>query len=70
MKNVGDPIYELRDNELLLGVVTNVIDEHTCDGKIKIIIPKDAFVEAYEEWIKKGKKSVARKIIDHIRKHF
>lgn len=68
--NVGDPIYELRDNELLLGVVTNVVDENTCDGKIKIIIPKDAFIAAHNQWIKKGKKSVTRKIIDYIRKHF
>lgn len=68
--NVGDPIFELRDDNLLLGVVTNVVDENTCDGKIKIIIPKDAFVAAYNEWIKKGKKSVTRRIVQFIKSHF
>ena len=67
---VGDPIFELRDDMLFLGQITNVVNDQTCDGRIKIIIPKEAFVTAYNAWIKKDKKSVTRRIIDYIRSHF
>lgn len=67
---VGDPIFELRDDNLLLGVVTNVVSDDVCDGKIKIIIPKDAFVAAYDKWIRGDKKSVTRRIVEFIKSHF
>lgn len=50
--NIGDPIYEIKGNKLLIGKITNVINETACDAKIDVIIPKDAFVDAYNEWIK------------------
>jgi len=64
--NIGDPIYEVTDNELILGQIIKVNGENDCTGHVTAIIPKEAFVAAYNKWIKGNKKSVTK----FFRRHF
>lgn len=54
---IGSPIYELQEDKLLIGRVTNVVEvqgELECVGHADVVIPKEAFVAAYKKWVKRS----------------
>ena len=68
--NVGDPIFEVTDNEMILGLVISTNNDGSYNARATAVIPKDAFVAAYDKWIRGDKKSVTRRIVEFIKSHF
>lgn len=65
---IGSAIYELQEDKLLIGRVTNVVEvqgELECVGRADVVIPKDAFVAAYNKWVKR---SIKERIIGFLSK--
>lgn len=67
---VGDPIFEVTDNEMILGLVISTNNDGSYNARATAVIPKEAFIAAYDKWIKGDKKSVKSRISEFIRSHF
>ena len=67
---IGSAIYELQEDKLLIGRVTNVVEiqgELECIGRADVVIPKDAFVAAYNKWVKRSIKERIREFLSRMK---
>lgn len=48
---IGEAVYEITDDALILGRVTELRKDGDAVAHAEAIIPKEAFIEAYNKWI-------------------